>query len=124
MKYDANKDPYNGVFGYNEPLDSPNIDPNPHFRQVLCMLTETGMRTVSSCQGHKALQNGHPYTNTPYITYFVSIEMKNTSIKIMKSLGAIVSKSADKDPTKILAKFPANTNWEHILLKLKEIVND
>src|SRR5262245_50758958 len=52
MKGVAMDDPDAGIPGYNEPLDSEWIDPDPDFRETLRLLNAASVHTVSSCQGH------------------------------------------------------------------------
>lgn len=97
--------------GYNEPLDSTWIDPDPDFRETLRLLNTAGVRTVSSCQGHAP---GTQYEEVqewmePYIT---CICHDDTDAKRARNLlsraGALVGR---RSGGRIRASFPREWDW-------------
>jgi len=99
---------------YDEPLDSENIDPDPHFRETLRILNLLGVHTVSSCQGHAP---GTQYDDVqewmdPYITCEGSVHLTADQVVrylIMAGGNATQRTTGFRNP--ILAKFPRGWNW-------------
>ncbi len=105
--------------GYDEPLDSPMIDDDPPFREVLRLLNERGVHTVSSCQGHAP---GTQYENVqewmdPYITCEVSAEALENAAKILRSIGGDVTPSAGDG--KVHARFQRGWDWTQSVAALR-----
>jgi hypothetical protein len=107
------------LFGYDESLDSPLIDEDPNFREVLRLLNSSGVHTVSSCQGHAP---GTQYEDVqvwmdPYITCTVDEGNAGHTKRLLRAIGARLQR--DVPNGKIHAKFPRRWDWKRSLAVLK-----
>ncbi len=95
--------------GYDEPLDSPFIDPDPDFREVIRLLNAAGVHTVSSCQGHAP---GTQYADVqswmkPYVTCEIPPGKTGLVLGLLEALGGGVRVSGGK----AVASFPNEWPW-------------
>lgn len=115
-------DPDKGFPAYDEPLDSELIDPDPDFREVLKILNEVGVHTVSSCQGHAP---GTQYEDVqgwmpPYITCRTTPENQAKTVELLCAAGEDEwSEIAVHKDGKVLAKFPLEWDWKRSVQALK-----
>jgi hypothetical protein len=106
-------------FGYDEPLESPLIDPDPDFREVLRILNAAGVHTVSSCQGHAP---GTQYDDVqewmdPYVTCVVEPSKLSQTCELLQVIGG--ETSAHAEDGKIQAMFPREWDWRQSVSALK-----
>lgn len=114
-------DPSAGIPGYDEPLDSEWLDPDPDFRTTLRLLNAAGVHTVSSCQGHAP---GAQYDHVQewmeaYITCrMAAAEGIRLACGLLQSIGGeILSVSEGK----IYASFPRSWEWKKSVDVLKKL---
>ncbi len=92
---------------YDEPIDSPNIDPDPDFRETLMLLNAAGVHTVSSCQGH-APGTQYPDVQEWMKPYITSETTTKEAIVLLVVAGAVVRMSDGK----VLASFLNGWDWK------------
>lgn len=103
--------------GYDEPLDSPFIDPDPDFREVLRLLNVAGVHTVSSCQGHAP---GTRYPDVqewmrPYVTCSIEPGKLNLTLGLLEELGGSVRISGGN----AVASFSNGWDWRKSVNSLR-----
>ncbi len=96
---------------YGEPLDSPNIDTDPDFREALRLLNAAGVRTVSSCQGHAP---GARYSDiTSWMRAYITCETDSVSFEktcgLLSACGGTVTGPKDG---KVRVSFPEGWDWK------------
>lgn len=116
--------------GYDDPLDSKWIDPDPDFRETLRLLNAAGVHTVNSCQGHAPgtprlhLQEGmEPYVQEwmePYVTcQMMSPAGISLARDLLQSIGGGISTASEEG--KIVACFPRGWEWRRSVDALKAL---
>ena len=113
-------DPDAGIPGYDEPLDSEWLDPDPDFRTTLRLLNAAGVHTVSSCQGHAP---GTQYDDVQewmeaYITCrMASAEGIRLGCRLLRSIGGAIESVSPEG--KIRAGFHRGWEWKRSVDALK-----
>jgi sugar phosphate isomerase/epimerase len=114
----------NKLVGYDESLDSPFIDPDPDFREVLRLLNASGAQTVSSCQGHAP---GTQYEEVqewmdPYVTCEIEASAMAKVCRLLEDIGGDVS--AFPEDGKVRAALRRGWEWKRSVSALTTRLTD
>ncbi len=98
--------------GYDEPLDSRFIDPDPDFREVLRLINASGVHTVSSCQGHPPSTQYDEVQEwmDPYITCETESSALAKVCELLQAIGG--DPAASHEEGKVRATFPRGWVWK------------